>query len=222
MKKTKEKQYSYLLELEERKLGLMMNRVWDNDPRRLAFVLARYKFVSKMFQGFEEVLEGGCGDAWPSRIVAQSVSNLTVSDFDPIFIEDAKSRHEEKWKMDYLVHNLVEIPTSKKFDGIFLCDVFEHIDPLQESIFLENSVKSLNENGSMIIGIPSLESQAIIAPENRDPGHVNCKNGMELKLTLEDYFSNVFLFSMNDEVVHTGHHKMAHYIFCLCCSPKSF
>jgi 2-polyprenyl-3-methyl-5-hydroxy-6-metoxy-1,4-benzoquinol methylase len=209
------------LELEERKLGLMMNRVWDNDPRRLAFVLARYKFVSKMFQGFGEVLEVGCGDAWPSRIVAQSVSNLTVSDFDPIFIKDAQSRHEEKWGMDYLVHNLLESPTSKKFDGIYLCDVFEHIDPAEEDLFLINAIKSLVPTGSMIIGIPSLESQAIIEPEKRDPGHVNCKNGFDLKLTLEKYFSNVFLFSMNDEVVHTGHHKMAHYIFCLCCSPKS-
>ena len=61
MKKTKEEQYSYLLDLEERKLGLMMNRVWDNDPKRLAFVLSRYKFVSKMFEisgtsidGFED------------------------------------------------------------------------------------------------------------------------------------------------------------------------
>jgi len=25
----------------------------------------------------------------------------------------------------------------------------------------------------------------------------------------------VFMFSMNDEVVHTGHHKMAHYVFAV-------
>jgi len=26
-------------------LGLMTNQVWEDDPRRLAFVLARYKFA---------------------------------------------------------------------------------------------------------------------------------------------------------------------------------
>lgn len=220
MKKTKEEQYSYLLDLEERKLGMMMNRVWDNDPRRMAFVLARYKFVAKMFAGFQDVLEVGCGDAWPSRIVAQSVDNLTVSDFDPIFIDDAKSRHEEKWPMKYLVHNFVESTTATTYDGIYLCDVFEHISPRDETSFLENAVSSLKDTGSMIIGIPSLESQDLIEPDKRDPGHVNCKSGPELKSSIEGFFHNVFLFSMNDEIVHTGHHKMAHYLFCLACNPK--
>ena len=222
MKEMKEKQYTYLLDLEERKLGLMMNRVWDHDPKRLGFVLSRYKFVAKMLVDYDEVLEIGYGDGWPSRIVAQSVNKLTVSDFDPVFIEDAKSRHEDKWNMDYLVHNLIESPTKKLFNAIYLCDVFEHINPSDERIFLENALKSLKIDGTMIIGIPSLESQALIKPEDRDPGHVNCKSGVDLKSTLETYFNNVFLFSMNDEVIHTGHHKMAHYIFCLCCYPKKF
>jgi hypothetical protein len=28
------------------------------------------------------------------------------------------------------------------------------------------------------------------------------------------------MFSMNDEVVHTGYHKMAHYLFALCCHKR--
>ena len=34
------------------------------------------------------------------------------------------------------------------------------------------------------------------------------------------YLFYVFIFSMNDEVVHTGFTKMAHYLLGLCCSPK--
>ena len=34
------------------------------------------------------------------------------------------------------------------------------------------------------------------------------------------YFENVFLFSMNDEVVHTGFSPMAHYLFVICCQKK--
>ena len=37
---------------------------------------------------------------------------------------------------------------------------------------------------------------------------------------MERYFNNVFMFSMNDEVVHTGFHKMAHYIFAVGCNAK--
>jgi len=30
----------------------------------------------------------------------------------------------------------------------------------------------------------------------------------------------VFSFSMNDEVVHTGFEKMAHYLFVICCGAR--
>lgn len=66
-----------------------------NDPKRLAFTLARYKFVAKMLSGCEHVLEAGCGDAWPTRIVLQEVRKLTAIDLDPIFVEDANSRNIE-------------------------------------------------------------------------------------------------------------------------------
>jgi len=42
----------------------------------------------------------------------------------------------------------------------------------------------------------------------------------DLKHTMERHFHNVFMFGMNDEVVHTGYHKTAHYIFALACSRK--
>ena len=47
----------------------------------------------------------------------------------------------------------------------------------------------------------------------------NAYSGDELKLILK-YFNNVFLFSMNDEVVHTGFNKMAHYLIALCTNKK--
>ena len=37
---------------------------------------------------------------------------------------------------------------------------------------------------------------------------------------LEGHFDNVFLFSMNDEVVHTGFHPLAHYLFAVCAGRK--
>ena len=64
------------------KLGLMSNKRWQEDPRGLLFSLSRYKFVSKMFEGKKNILEVGCGDGWYSKIVAQSVNSLTISDND--------------------------------------------------------------------------------------------------------------------------------------------
>jgi hypothetical protein len=37
---------------------------------------------------------------------------------------------------------------------------------------------------------------------------------------MQTYFHNVYAFSMNDEVVHTGYHAMAHYNLVLCCGKR--
>ena len=200
---------------------MMTNGVWQGDPKRMAFYLSRYKFVSKMFENRENVLEIGCGDAFASRIVRQNVQSLTVCDFDELFIEDAKSRHSEKWPLNYEVCDYTDGHIEGEFDGIYLLDVFEHIKPENADMFIQNIKKSISGNGALIIGIPSLESQDLIAIEKRDPGHVNCLSGENFRMKMQRHFSNVFLFSMNDEVVHTGHSKMAHYLICLCTSPKN-
>jgi hypothetical protein len=37
---------------------------------------------------------------------------------------------------------------------------------------------------------------------------------------MAEYFHHVFIFPMNDEVVHTGFYRMANYLFAVCCSQK--
>ncbi len=219
---TKEPQYQVCLDLAKAnraRLGLMTNQVWHDDPKRLVFVLSRYKFVAKMLSGVETALEVGCADAWGSRIVQQEVGELTVSDFDPVFIKDVEERMDDDWKLQTLVHDMLAGPVEKKFDAAYLVDVIEHIEEKDELQFMGNIVGSLNENGVCIVGTPSIESQAYASPPSKE-GHVNCKNGPGLKALMRNYFHNVFLFSMNDEVIHTGFHPMAHYLWTVCANRK--
>ena len=69
--------------------------------------------------------------------------------------------------------------------------------------YLANLCDSLTDDGLLIIGTPSLESQLYASPLSKE-GHINCKSSDELKALLEKYFTHVFMYSMNDEVVHTG------------------
>ena len=46
-----------------------------------------------------------------------------------------------------------------QFDGIYSLDVLEHIQPSDEDRFIKNTLNSLKLNGSLIIGMPSIESQ---------------------------------------------------------------
>lgn len=222
MARTVEPQYERCLEIAERSgrttLGLMSNQVWHDDPRRLAFVLARYKFVSKMLSGMTRVLEVGCADAFATRIVAQDVGSVTAVDFDPVFIEDVKARIDPAWPIDARVHDMLQGPVEGIFDAAYAVDVLEHIPADKEDRFLANIVASLKDSGVLLVGIPSIQSQAYASPPSK-AGHVNCKDAPGLRATMGRHFRNVFIFSMNDEVVHTGFYPMAHYLFALGCLP---
>jgi 2-polyprenyl-3-methyl-5-hydroxy-6-metoxy-1,4-benzoquinol methylase len=220
---TREPQYNRLLEIRDEvgitPLGLMTNQVWHEDPRRLTFILSRYKFVSKMLSGWSNIAEVGCGDAFGTRIVQQEVDKVTVYDFDPIFIEDIERRADQRWPVEPVLHNILDAPLPERHSAIYSLDVIEHIPVDQEDLFLRHLRDSLTQTGVLIIGTPSLESQTYASPQSKI-GHVNCKSGRSLKAFLQEYFETVFLFSMNDEVVHTGFYPLAHYLFALCCRPK--
>jgi SAM-dependent methyltransferase len=224
--RTREPQYQFEVEMALRdgfaRLGIVSNQRWRDDPRGLLFILSRYKFVAKMLSGKHRVVEIGCGDAFGTRIVQQEVGAVTASDFDPVFIDDARQRMAaEGWACETVVHDILTGPVPPGgFDAAYSLDVFEHIPAESENVFVGNIARSLTRSGVAVIGSPSLQSQ-VYASEGSKAGHVNCKDGRDYRRVMERHFDNVFLFSMNDEVVHTGFTPMAHYLFALCVGPRS-
>jgi hypothetical protein len=89
---TKEPQYSELFEAKQKhgitRLGLMVIQVWNQDPKRTLFTLARYKVVARMLAGRKHVLEVGCADACGTRIVQQAVGKVTAIEqhFHSVFV----------------------------------------------------------------------------------------------------------------------------------------
>jgi SAM-dependent methyltransferase len=221
--KTREPQYQRCLDLRDSeglmRLGLMSNQAWHDDPKHLLFLLSRYKFVAKMLSGRRHGLEIGCADAFGTRIVRQEVGQLTAVDFDPVLVKDAVERMNEHWKFECRVHDILKGPVKGEFDCAYALDVLEHIPQKREERFVSNIAHSLTDHGILIIGTPSIQSQIYASALSKE-GHVNCKDHAALKDLMSAYFHNVFIFSMNDEVVHTGFSKMAHYLFALCCSKK--
>jgi len=201
-------------------LGLHANKQWFEDPRHLLFSMARYKFVAKLLAGSGHALEIGCGDGFNARLVRQDVQKLTLTDIDPLFVADAVNRRTPEWDYEAFVHDILTGPVPGRFDAIYTLDVLEHVAQEREDVFLRNATASLAEGGVMIVGMPSVESQVYSKPASVT-GHINCKTQADLKTLMRKYFTNVFMFSMNDEVVHTGYAKLAHYIFALCCGLKA-
>ena len=216
-----EKQYQkFFLEYSERgpvTLGPLYSAVWRSDPKKLVITLSRYKFVAKMLRNKSKVLEIGCAEGWAASLVSGEVGELTLSDMDTIWEQSISDVHQGKVKFKEL--DFVSKCADQKYDAIYALDVLEHVLPINARTFCENLIKSLTEDGVAILGMPSIESQ-VYASEASKEGHVNCMSGEAFRELMNNYFKNVFLFSMNDEVVHTGFSQMAHYLIVLCVGPK--
>jgi SAM-dependent methyltransferase len=192
--------------------GGMTEFEWERDPRRLGFILARYKFVAKMLAGKRDVLEVGCADGFGSRLVRQSVKHLTAIDIEPESIEAAKRGSSAKWPVAFEVADFFN--WRKTHDAVYALDVLEHIAPRSVDVFLTKmSLVSL----VAIIGMPSLESQ-VWASELSKQGHVSCMSEDALREHMQESFRHVFLFGMNDETLHTGFGPMCQYRFAIGCN----
>jgi 2-polyprenyl-3-methyl-5-hydroxy-6-metoxy-1,4-benzoquinol methylase len=216
-----EPQYS-ILDDDARRSGLcqfgpMASFTWNTDPKRLLFVLSRYKFAAKILEGSENVVEVGCGDGFAARIVKQHVKNLLITDIDPRMVAYAEKVQCAEFPVASRQHNFLRGPIldiSEKFDGAYLLDVLEHISKEDEIIFLSNLKMCLAPGAKVVIGMPSLESQ-VYASAGSKAGHVNCKTKEDLLNTTQAVFQTVCCFSMNDEVMHTGFSRMSNYIFAV-------
>jgi cyclopropane fatty-acyl-phospholipid synthase-like methyltransferase len=208
-----------LLATSEQRMGVAASYGWLDDPKRLCFSLARYKFVAKMMEGYSSVLEAGCADGFASRIVAQAVGSLVAVDLVEAFIDSARKTAPSKWPIDFSCHDMLSGPVSGTFDGAYSLDVLEHIPQSQEGRFIKNLIAPLTDHGLCIIGMPSLQSQAHASKFSKQ-NHINCKDQRDFKSLMKSYFHTVLAFSVNDEVVHTGYHAMSHYNLMVCTGKK--
>jgi len=192
-----------------------ISEILCRDPRLIGFVAARHKFVAKIFEGLD-ILEIGCQEGFGTMFVAPYVNSITCIDFYSPFVDGFK-----KYISSYLPNcnvkqgDITQECFDGPFDGAFALDVLEHIEASEEHHFWNNLCKSITPTAQAIVGMPSLESQ-VYASEASKIGHVNCKTGDDLKKIASDYFSNVIMFSMNDEMLHNGYLPMSHYIFAVC------
>lgn len=188
-----------------------------NDPKRLAFVLARYKFAAKMGSKKRHVLELGCGEGIGAPLLAEHALSYTGVDLDDAAIITARQNFTDE-KYAFIYEDFMG-KRFGKFQTVVSLDVVEHIYPEHENIYFEAIADHLTDDGIAIIGTPNITA-APYASEASNLGHVNLFSQGRLQQTLQRYFHNVFPFGINDETLHTGFAAMAHYVICVACNRR--
>lgn len=189
----------------------------NNSPKRILFSLSHYKFASRMIGDNKEILELGCNDGMGVHILAENAKKIVGVDFDKEAIDFAK-KNMSKENLEFVCEDFLNKEYGK-FDAVVSNDVIEHLLPENENIFLETIVNNLKSTGIAIIGTPNEESQKYSSKIVRD-AHINVYTADRLKTLLEGYFNNTFLFSGNDEMIHTGFYPLAHYFIVVGCYMK--
>lgn len=185
---------------------------------RFLIRMARYKFVTKMINDKDNVLEIGCGSGLGAMYIAQNCSRVLGIDINEEEINEAKETNRrdniEFKNIDFF--NMIE---NEKYDVIVSLDVIEHMNEEDGKKFLDKTRKHLKKDGILILGTPSIYSYKYQGALSK-ADHIKCYDKDELVNVIENYFNRTLAFSMNDEIVHTGHPKMAWYYFIIAFSPK--
>ncbi len=189
------------------------------DVRHLLFTFARYKFAARILgdKPALEVLELGCNEGLGTLHLAQVASRTLAVDFDKRAITWAEQNLSRKG-LDFVAADFLGVRFGS-FDAVVSLDVIEHIAKEKEQLFLQTIVNNLHEDGFALIGTPNIAAEAYASEASRI-GHINLYDHQRLKELLLKEFHNVFLFGMNDEVVHTGFLPMCHYLFVLACNKR--
>ncbi len=191
------------------------------DPKHLCFVLSRYKFCAKLLHGQPRVLEVGCGDAIGLPLVAQSVGHVFATDQDATIVDDNLQRMGFLRNCTFLRFDPTRGPFQEAggaLDAVYLLDVIEHVEPSLEASLMDNLAASVRRGGVCIVGTPNAEAAKHASPQSQE-GHINLKSHAGLLTLMQRRFETSFLFSMNDEVVHTGFYPMAHYFVAVGVGP---
>lgn len=188
-----------------------------DDPKRLAFVLSRYKFAAKMIGSGARILELGCSEGLAAQVLAELALKYTGVDYDAEAIAAARCNWSEP-KITFIEDDFIG-KTYGSFDAVVSMDVVEHIERDYEDAFFGAMYRNLSESGIGIIGTPNLTSAAYASAVSQ-ANHVNLYDAERLRTVMLRYFYRVFVFGMNDEIVHMGFAPMSHFLIAVGCLKR--
>jgi 2-polyprenyl-3-methyl-5-hydroxy-6-metoxy-1,4-benzoquinol methylase len=188
-----------------------------HSPRRALYYMSYYKFAAKMIGRNKRVLDVGCGEGIGTWLLAVECGFAKGVDLDNDAIGVARGNWVDP-RIEFACEDFLG-STPGQWDGVVNFDVIEHILPENAPQFLKGMTDNLTPYGVAVVGTPNITGQ-VYASEVARAGHVNLYSAEKLEAEMRRFFTHVFLFGANDEVIHTGYAPMAHYLLALGCKKR--
>lgn len=192
--------------------------LFQENTLQLLIKLARYKFAARLLKSTDQVLEVGSGNGIGTIFLGQHVKKITGLEIREEEFLDARKINQRK-NVDFIRQSVFEFFSELEFDAVVSLDVIEHLTEEDGEKFVEKLASLCRPDGVVIIGTPSSYSYPYQGAFSQ-AAHIKCYERNELDNLLGKFFLRTLPFSMNDEVVHTGHPKMAWYYFSIGVYPR--
>lgn len=199
-------------------LGPYIGYWFSKTPRRIVHYLSYYKFAARMIGPGKRVLDVGCNEGLGTWLLANECGYAKGVDLDEVAVRTAESNWGGDPRIQFRCGDFLREPP-EPYQAVVSFDVIEHISPDHVAAFMTGLAAHLGRDGVAVVGTPNAAGQ-IHASEVSKIGHVNVYTAEALEKEMSRYFSHVFVFAANDEVVHTGFFPMAHYLIAVGCGKK--
>ena len=193
--------------------------LFTTNTLQLVVKLARYKFVTRMLKKTDDVLEVGSGSGLGTIFLAQHAKRVTGVEVNKHDFDSSVSVNRRD-NVSFLNQSIFDYEPQRMHDAVLAMDVIEHFDIAGGHKLVECMARHCRPDGIVFIGTPSIHSYPYQSKYSQ-AAHIKCYDQHELTELMDDFFGRTLAFSMNDELVHTGHPKMAWYYFVLGLMPRS-
>lgn len=206
-----------LLQEQKVRFGRYISYWYHKSPRRMLHCLSYYKFAAKLIGANKKVLDVGCNEGLGTWLLSKECGFAKGLDFDQDAILSAQKNFFGP-SIEFEVGNILKEPPGS-WDAVVNFDVIEHMLPENAPHFLAAIAANVSPTGLALVGTPSLISQEFASALSKH-GHYNIYAPERLEEEMKRYFSYVFIFAGNDEMVHTGYLPLAHYLIAVGCKKK--
>lgn len=180
-----------------------------HNPLMVAIKFARYKFIAKLLDKEDCLLEVGCHDGVSSNFFSQFCKSVDAIDVDANALEEGKNLFKH---IHFTCEDALAFQSDKRYDVIVMLDFIEHFSLEDGEKLIAKYSQMLSDKGILIIGTPSKHFECYRAEHNK-AHHLHEYYPEEIETLIQKYMRRTMLFAMNDEIVHTGNINLAWFVF---------
>lgn len=180
--------------------------------------LVKYKFITRLLNEEDVVLDVPCGLGYLTQHVASVAKRVVAVDIDEKLIKRNIIEYPKE-NIVYRVMDALKLELDEKFSAVISIDLIEHLTKKDGEKLVKKLTKVLEPHGTLFVHTPKWIPMNKRS-KNRQRSHIHEYKYEELKQLMTKYFYRVMMFTRADEIISTGHPDLAWAYLAVCCGVK--